>query len=89
MERKTTQTQEMETSNDMEFPQLMICTQIGYKTDVLTEMNLSTSVLSTMEPHLPLERNHDFDSQSVWDSGTYSSKDFAIYWMVWKGDVKL
>ena len=63
----------------------MICSQIGYKTDVLTEMELSKNVLNTLEPR-PFDENiYDFDAQSVWDNGTYSSNDFTINWIVIKG----
>ena len=63
----------------------MICSQIGYKTDILTEMELSKNVLNTLEPR-PFDENiYDFDAQSVWDNGTYSSNDFTINWIVIKG----
>ena len=84
-EATTTQTQEKFTSNDMEFPQLMICSSIGYKTDALNDMGLSKNVLSTMEPRLEILNNYDFDVQTAWDKGTYSINDFAIKWMVTKG----
>ena len=69
----------------MDFPQLMICSQIGYKTDVLTEMGLPNDVLNTMQPHILPENYYDFDAQSVWDNGTYSWKDLEINQFVMKG----
>ena len=84
-EGTTTLTQERVPSNDMEFPQLMICSQIGYKTDVLTEMELPKNVLNTIVPRNLVENNYDFDAQSVWDNGTYSLKDLEINQFVMKG----
>ena len=85
-EGTTTQTQERVHSNNMEFPQLMICSQIGYKTDVLTEMGQPINILQTIEARNLIESNYDFDAQTVWDNGTYSLNDFAINWMVIKGN---
>ena len=86
-EGTTTQTQERVHSNNMEFPQLMICSQIGYKIDALTEMRLPKNVLNTFEPRFSRGNNSYFDAQSVWDNGTYSSNDFAINWIVLQGKV--
>ena len=69
----------------MKFPQLMICSQSGYKINDLTEMKLPKNILNTMQTRLKFENNYDFDAQNVWDNGTYSSNDFAINWLVIKG----
>ena len=63
----------------------MICSQTGYKIDVLTEMKLPKNILNTMEPRFIIENNYDFDAQNVWDNGTYSSNDFVINWLVNQG----
>ena len=81
-EGTTTQTQERLTSNNMEFPQFMICSKFGYKADALTELGLPKNFLSTMEPRRVVNDNHDFDVQNVWDVGTYSYADLFINWMV-------
>ena len=69
----------------MEFPQLMICSQTGYKIDTLIEMGLPKNFLFTMEPRHVTQNNRHFNAQSVWDNSTYSSNDFAITWMVLQG----
>ena len=84
-EGTTTLTQERITSNDLQFPQIMICSQLGYKTDVVTEMGLPKDILNTLEPHHFDGNNHDFDAQSVWDNVTYSANDFAINWVYVQG----
>ena len=84
-EGATTQTQEKFFSNDMEFPQLMICSQIGFKTDALREMGLSKNFLSTMEVRYEIQNISNFDAQRVWDNGTYSLNDLAIKWVKVKG----
>ena len=86
IEGTTTQTQERFISYDMEFPQLMICMQIGYKTDVLTEMELSKNFLNTLEPRHWNEKNFDFDVQGVWDNGTYSENDIKLNWIAMQGN---
>ena len=83
----TTQTQERVHSIDMEFPQLMICSQIGYKTNVLTEMGQPINILQTLVPRKLTESNYDFDAQSVWDNGSYSLNDFGINWFVIQGKI--
>ena len=63
----------------------MICSQLGYKSNVITEMGLPKNFLNTMEPKLMIENNYDFDAQHVWDNGTFSSNDLAINWFVIQG----
>ena len=69
----------------MDFPQLLICSQIGYKTDVLTDMELPKNILNALEPRRLFGNNSEFDAQNVWDNGTNSLNDFAINWLVIQG----
>ena len=67
----------------MEFPELMICTQNGYKTDALAEKGLPEDILQIRSR--PREDNFDFDPESVWDEGTYSMNELAIGWIFIQG----
>ena len=84
-EGSTTQTQEIIPSHDMDFPQLMICSKIGFKTDALIEMGHNKEILSAMDQRIRVGNNHEFGAQSVWDNGTYSLNDLAINWIVVQG----
>ena len=67
----------------MQFPELMICAQKGYKTDVLVERGFSEDILQIRSR--PTKDNFDFDSESVWDEGTYSMNELTIGWVFIQG----
>ena len=79
MEGKTSQTKERVASNEMAFPELMVCAQNGYKMDPLANIGLPEDILKIRSR--PLEENFEFDPESVWDEGTYSIDEFAINWV--------
>ena len=83
VEGRTTQTKERIISNEMDFPDLMICTQNGYKTESLTEMGLPEDILQIRSR--PTGDNFDFDPEGVWDEGTYSMDELAIGWVFIQG----
>ena len=83
VEGRTSQTKERIISNQMEFPELMICAQNGYKTDALADRELPEDFLQIRSR--PTEDNFDFDPESVWDEGTYSMNEFAISWVFIQG----
>ena len=72
-------------SNQMEFPQLMICAQNGYKTDALADMGFPEDILKIRSR--PIDDNFNFDPESVWGVGTYSKDELAIGWVFLQGKV--
>ena len=84
MEGKITQTQERLISNQMEFPQVLICAKNGFKADALAEMGYPDDILTPQTRSLT--DNYEFDAESVWEKGTYSNTELAVNWRAVHGN---
>ena len=84
VEGKTSQSLERLISNEMEFPQVLICAKNGFNTDALAEIGYSEDIL--MPQPRPTTDNYDFDAESVWEKGTYSTTELAVSWSVLQGN---
>ena len=66
-------------SNEMEFPQVVICAEHGYKKDVLTNMGAAEDIFR--DPNPSPDSKNDLDLESLWEKGTYSREELDVFWM--------
>ena len=84
-ERKTTQTAKKEPTDTFDFPQMMFCPAVGYKSRELAKMSLAEGFL---QPHFTSypENFNLTDIDELWKNGTYQRNEFDLIW--WTEDGK-
>ena len=68
----------------MEVPQVVFCTKLPFKNDVLSRMGLTEDFLSPMWKTY-MEDLDIADLNQVWENATYSMNELSIKWMLMHG----
>ena len=68
----------------MEVPQVVFCTKLPFKTDVLSRLGLTEDFLSPMWKTY-MEDLNIADLNQVWENATYSMNELSIKWMLIHG----
>ena len=69
---------------EMEVPQVVFCTKLPFKNDVLSRMGLTEDFLSPMWKTY-MEDLDIADLNQVWENATYSMNELSIKWMLMHG----
>ena len=71
---------------NMPFPQVMVCTSQGFKSEVLTDIGLREDSLRFAQFITHTENHNITDIEGLWDNATHSSEDFSVTWTVITGN---
>ena len=72
-------------SNEMDFPQVVICAEHGYKKDVFTNMNVADDIFS--DPYAQPDPARGLDILSLWENGTYMREELNVDWLYQLGKI--